>query len=433
MSTASKVVSNSVWIVWCRVIKVVLSALVSIFTARLLGASDFGLLNYSAAIISFVSPFVLLGFNSILVKEFISEKNEGEILGTAIISSVFASFLGMGLCAIIAYIISPNDNVAIRVTTIYSITLVFHATELIQYWFQAKYRAKIVALIGVVAYAVVSVYKVILLLLGVKIYWFALSNAFDYLLISIFLMYIYIKEGNSRLKFSWGSLRRLMSTGYLYAVSSFMINMYTQVDKIMIKSILGNIQNGLYSVAVACSGMFVFIFVAIIDAMRPFILEGQKINSVVFEQRLKMLYSIIIYLGLLLGILVTLGARVMIYLLYGENYLGSIAILRVLIWSTVLSCIGGAKDIWILAECKQKYLLLLNTLGVISNIALNFILIHKIGIIGAAIATIITQFLSNIFFCIFFKDLRLNVKLIFESLNPSLIIKNISKFRKIGK
>lgn len=432
MSTVKKVVNNSAWFILCRVIKVVLGAVVSIFSARLLGAGDFGVINYSAALTSFIMPFVLLGFNSILVKEFMDdESRDGTTLGTAIISSLCAAMIGMGACVGIAYLISPDDKTAIGVTAMYSITLIFHATELIQYWFQAKYRAKTVALVGVLAYTVVSVYKILLLVFKVGVYWFALSNALDFLLISAVLMYIYKKERNPRLTFSWSTQRRLLRLGYSYAISSFMINVFTQVDKLMIKSMLGNEQNGLYSVAVACSGMFVFLFVAVIDAMRPYILEGKKTDDTVFENRFTMLYSIVIYLGALLGTAVTLGADIMIYILYGTGYTGAGAALQILIWSTVLSCIGGVKDIWFLAESKQKYLLFLNTAGVISNVTLNFILLPRIGILGAAIATVSTQFLSNILLCIFFKELRRNVILLIKSLNPLLLLRCIGKWKEI--
>jgi len=261
MSTIKQVITNSAWIIFCRCMKVILAAVVSIYTARMLGTADFGLINYASSVISFISPFVLLGYNSILVKELlVAHCKEGTILGTAIISSAICSCIGMGVAAGISYLFSPSDMVGLRVSVIYSVTLLFHSTELIQYWFQAKYRSKTVALVGLISYAVVSLYKIILLANRAGIYWFALSNAVDYLLISSTLLYIYVKEDNPKLKFSWSTFKKLLNRGYSYAVSAFMVNVFTQVDKLMIKSIIGNSQNGLYSVAVACAGMFVFVF-----------------------------------------------------------------------------------------------------------------------------------------------------------------------------
>ncbi len=422
MSTVKKVINNSVWIILCRILKVLLGAVVSILTARLFGSEDFGLLNYASALISFISPLVLLGFNSTLVKEFLSENDEGTTLGTAIIASMCCSLIGMAISVGISFAISPNDRTAILVTAVYSITLFFHATELIQYWFQAKYRSRDVGLVGLVTYLVVTGYKILLLVLRVGIYWFALSNALDYLLVSAILLFIYIKEKRPALKFSLVYLKRMLKSGIYYAVSAFMVNVFTHVDSIMIKSMLGNSDNGIYSVAIICAGMFTFFFAAIIEAVRPYILEGKNQGDDVFEHRIKQLYTILIYLGIICGVLVFLGARLMIGILYGEEYSQSADVLKILIWSTVLSCIGGAKDIWILAEQKQRYLLYLNTAGVLCNIIVNMLLIPLIGIKGAAIATVTTQFMSNICLCFFIKDLRRNAFLLVQSLDSRSVI-----------
>lgn len=428
-----RVFGNVVWIIACRVIKILLATLVSIMTARMLGPSNYGLINYAASVTAFISPFVLLGFNSILVQEILdsnSAEDEGSIVGTAILSSFVCSFFGVGCSVAVAYFIASDDSTAIGVTLVYSISLIFQAIELIQYWFQAKYRSKTVAWVSVIAYIIVSIYKICLLAFRVSIYWFAFSNAFDYFIIAGILICIYMKEGNSRLRFSRNTFMHLIKVGGYYAISSFMIIVFTHVDKLMIKSILGNVQNGFYSVAVACSGMFTFVFAAIIEAMRPYVLDGKKQSITVFEERLKSLYSILVYLGVICSIVVCISAELIISIVYGNEYLSSAIVLQILIWHTILSCIGGAKDIWILAEQKQKYLLLLNTLGVVLNIIINMILIPKIGIVGAAVATLVTQFFSNILLCIFIKDLRRNMCILAQALNPMVVFKSIKLFFK---
>lgn len=421
----NKVFNNAAWIIACRIIKVLLATLVSVFTARMLGPDNYGILNFASSVTSFISPFVLLGFNSILVNELLSHNNiddEGTITGTAIISSIICALFGIILSAVIAYMIDPSDKIAIGVTIVYSTSLIFHSLELIQYWFQAKYRSNAVALVGVVAYVVVSIYKILLLVLSVSIYWFAFSNALDYLIISGVLLYLYYKENNPKLRYSRNVFRHLISIGKYYMISSLMVTIFTKVDKLMIKSLLGNQENGLYAVAVTCSGMFTFVFAAVIEAMRPYILEAKNESNVIFEKRLGALYSILIYSGIACSTVVTLFADIIIKVVYGSAYSGASSSLKILIWYTSLSCIGGAKDIWILAERKQRYLMLLNTAGVITNVLLNIVLIPIYGINGAAIATLITQFFSNIFICLFIKDLRHNIWILWKSLNPSVLL-----------
>ena len=159
--------------------------------------------------------------------------------------------------------------------------------------------------------------------------------------------------------------------------------------------------------------------------MRPYILEGKQKNDALFEERLKSLYTILIWSALISSLVFCVFSDLIVGLLYGGAYVGTSAALKVVIWYTGLSCIGGAKDIWILAEGKQRYLLWLNTSGAVLNIVLNYFMIQKIGIVGAAISTLITQFFSNIFMCVVFKELRHNMHLLFEAINPSGMVRAI--------
>ena len=423
-----KVVNNVVWIIGCRIIKVLLATFVSIFTARMLGPDDYGIINYASSMTNIISPFVLLGFNSILVHELINRYNntdEGTILGTAIFSSLVCSLGGIILSTLMVYLIAPSDKVAIAVTAVYSTTLVFQSLELIQYWFQAKYRSNVVALVGVIAYVVISVYKTLLLYWDVSIYWFAFSHAFDYFIISAVLFYLYRKDNNPKLKFSKNTFKHLVDIGKYYMISSFMVTMFTQIDKLMIKSMLGNQANGLDAVAVTCSGMFIFVFSAIIEAMRPYVLEGKNTNEEVFEQRIGLLYSILIYLAIGFSFIVSIVSDVLIKVLYGSEYAVSSDILKVLIWYIPFTCIGGVKDIWILSEGKQKYLLPINTSGAIVNAVLNLLFISKYGLVGVAVATVVSQIFSNVLICAFICDLRRNISILWKSLNPTVLISGV--------
>ena len=57
----------------------------------------------------------------------------------------------------------------------------------------------------------------------------------------------------------------------------------------------------------------------------------------------------------------------------------------------------------VIANNKQNNALISTSIGAISNIILNFFMIPRFGIIGAAIATIISQIMSGLFVPIFYK------------------------------
>ena len=72
----NKVVKNASWIIGCRIVQSVFALIVSMLTARYLGPSNFGLINYAASIVAFFLPIAQLGINNILVHEFVNNPEE---------------------------------------------------------------------------------------------------------------------------------------------------------------------------------------------------------------------------------------------------------------------------------------------------------------------------------------------------------------------
>lgn len=93
----NRVVKNASWIIGIQIVKSLLGLVISMLTARFLGPSNFGLINYAASIVAFVTPIMYLGLNGVLVQEIVNTpEKEGEILGT----SVTMTFLSSLLCVI---------------------------------------------------------------------------------------------------------------------------------------------------------------------------------------------------------------------------------------------------------------------------------------------------------------------------------------------
>ena len=116
----NKVVKNASWIIGCRIAQAILALLIGMITARYLGPSNYGLLNYASSVVSFVVPLAQLGLKNILVEEIVSyPEHEGKTLGTSLVISVVAamfcsvgciSFVSVGcLCVVQCFIDFSND------------------------------------------------------------------------------------------------------------------------------------------------------------------------------------------------------------------------------------------------------------------------------------------------------------------------------------
>lgn len=426
----NKVVKNASWIIGCKILQSVFALIVSMLTARYLGPSNFGLINYAASIAAFFLPIAQLGINNVLVQEFVNTpEEEGKILGT----SLFSTFLSSLACivGIVSFVSIANSNepITILVCALYSIMIIFQVLELTQYWFQAKYLSKYTSIVALFAYIVISAYKIFLLVTNKDIYWFAISNALDYMLIAVAMLIIYKKLGGRKLSISFDVFKRLFSKSKHYIVTGLMITVFAQTDKIMLKLMVGDEETGFYSAAFYCAGITAFVFAAIIDSMRPLIFENFKKSLEKFEHSVVTLFSIIIGLSLLQSIVMSVFSGLIIYILYGADYMVAAPILALVVWYTPFSYIGSVRNIWVLAENKQKYLWILNLSGAVMNVILNFIFIPIWGGAGAALASLITQFFTNVIMVIMIKPLRHGAYLMLKSLNFA----NLARTLKLKK
>lgn len=419
----NRVYKNAAWIIGCKIVQSLLNLVIGLLTARYLGPSNYGIINYVASIVAFAMPIMQLGLKNTLVKEFVqSPEREGEILGTALMINIVSSFFCILGCVSFVMIADAGDMETVLVCALYSLTLLFQATEMTQYWFQSKLLSKYPSIATLCAYLVVAIYKLYLLITQKSVAWFALSNVLDYFLISVILMMIYRKLGGQTLRVHWKLGWQMLSRSKYYIIPSLMVMIFQHTDRIMIKMMVGETETGMYSAAIACIGISGFVFSAILDTARPIILETKGKNQVLYETRVTQLYSVISYLSLAQSVGMTVIAKPLVRLLYGSEYAGSAEILAVAVWYITFGYYGTVRNIWILAEEKQKYLTRINIAGAIANVVLNACLIPFLGAIGAAIASLTTQFFTNVFIGFILKPIRRNNDLMVKSWNPKVII-----------
>ena len=420
----NKTVINAGWIIACRIVQAVLALLVTMVSARYLGPANYGLVNYAASIVNFLKPVMQLGLNAILVKELIDRPDEeGVTLGTALIMN-FVSAVVCIICAVsFVSLANPGEKETWIVCGLYSISLIFLALEMIQYWFQAHLLSKYASLTILLAYIVVSAYKLWLLMAGKSIYWFSVSNSLDYMLIAAALLIIYHRLGGQPLAFSFARGKKMLKKSGHYILSGLMVMVFAQTDRIMLKLMMGNEVTGYYSAAVACTTMSNFVFVAIIDSARPTILRSLQKGKGEFEKNYTLLNSVVIYLALLQSVIITLLAGWLIRLFYGSGYAASVPILRLAVWYTTFSYIGAVRDVWILAENQQQMLWKVNLSGAVLNVALNALLIPRYHAMGAAAASLATQIFTNVIIGFVVKPLRENNVLLLKSLNPCPLLR----------
>ena len=142
------------------------------------------------------------------------------------------------------------------------------------------------------------------------------------------------------------------------------------------------------------------------------------------------LYGIIILLALAQSLVFTVLGRWIITLLYGSAFAGAVPVFRVLNWYFVFSCMGTVRNVWILAEGLEKYLLPVNFWGAVVNVILNWLLIPRFGAVGAAGASLLTQFANNFVMGFVIGPLRRNNLLMLRGISPRFVRRELESLLK---
>lgn len=413
----NKEIRNASWIIGEQILQVFVSLIVGVLTARYLGPSNYGALNYTASFVTFCTSLATLGMEGVVIKKIIaSPEDEGTYMGSCMFFRFVSAILSTCLITITVFFLNPGEPIKVILVLLQSLQLIFQAVYILDSWFQRYLKSKYISIGKMLACIIVALYKVYLLVTAKSIIWFAFSNSLTYIIVAISLYIFYRKENAPKMKVSIPLGKEVLSESYHFILSGLMTAIYSQMDKIMIGKMLTDMDVGLYTTATAICSMWIFIPTAIINSFRPTIMViKQSGNQAFYKKRLEQLYSLIIWLCIFVSIVVCIFGALIIRILYGESYMGAIETLRISIWSETFAMIGTARGIWILCENKNKYVKYYLVIGAIVNVILNALLIPVYGINGAAFATLITQIVTSIIAPLFYKETKEHTKIVLES------------------
>lgn len=426
----NKVVRNAKWIVICKIAQSLVQMIVGMLSARYLGPSNYGLISYASSIVAFAVPIMQLGLKETLVQEYVANPSQsGKIMGTALVMNIVAGIACVVGVTAFSMAANPEEPTTICVCVLYSLSLLFQSVELLQYWFQANLLSKYSSLAMLAAHIVVSVYKVILLAGKKNVYWFALSHSVEYCAVGFILLVAYKRLSISRIAFSSTIGQEILSRSKHYIMANLMVILFQNVSQVLLKLFSGSSENGFYATAVTCISITAFIFMAIIDSMRPVILESRKQSVKKFENNVSRLYSMVIYLTLAQSVCYTVLAKPIVYFLYGQDFQAAVPVLRIMVWQLAFSYMGTIRNIWILGEEKYDILWRINSVGVLVNVIMNLLFIPKWNACGAALASVLTQIFTNFVMGFYMKPIRRNNELLMKGLDPRCALALLSELK----
>ncbi len=403
---------NTLWIMMDKVLHMILSLVITSVTARYLGKANYGILSYGLAYVNIFTICCKLGIDAVIVNEMIKHREDtGRILGTTCVLRFVSGMLSVVLTAIFVIVLKPGNMVVFVVTCIQALAVMFAAFDTIDFYFQAELQSKFTSIAKSISYLFVCGLRVILILVGADVVWFAWAGVLDTFVVAVLLLIFYEKnrEKKHKLTFSLPQARGLLSVSRPFILSNLLVVIYTQMDRLMIGSLSTNadVENGLYAAGMNIAMYWMFIPNAFIDSGRPIIMTNKtEHRESDYRRTYGKLLAGVIWISIMAGIGFSLCSKLCIFILYGRDFYGAIPILILLVWSKLFSLIGTARGIWLVCEDYSQYVKYLIGGGAVVNLVLNFILIPKTGAMGAAVATLITELVGAVLLPLCMKKMR---------------------------
>lgn len=413
--------ANTGWMFFGKLFTLLISFSVGIYIARYLGPSNYGVLTY---VISFVGLFSFLasfGIDSIVSREIIKNHDlKDEILGTAFYIKIVGSFLAIISVFVVSFF--TTEEVFLRsIIWLFALNFIPQAFNIIEIYFQSQVLSKKVVTAQVVASVISTLLKIGCVLSGKGIFWLLVIYIIETFVYAIILMFSFEKFGNyfSKWKLNTNIIKSLLKDSWPLMFASVAIGVYMKIDQVMIKNMLGNEQAGIYAVAVKISEVWYFIPVIICTSLFPAIVNAMITDIELFKSRMKKLYFLMFWLSFFAALFITILAHPIIKILFGVPYLEAVNVLQIYVWAGVSVSLGVAVSQYLLSNNFTKISFYNTSLGAIVNVILNIILIPRLGINGAAIATLVSYTIST-FGVLMFKKTRDH---------GLLIVKSITNFR----
>jgi O-antigen/teichoic acid export membrane protein len=407
------VLANTAYLGAARIVQLFVSFTIGVSVARYLGPADAGALAYAVSFVALLSSAAALGLDTIVVRD-LAANDPGSAASERVLSSAFvlrllASPATFMIIVAASMLVNHDDRMRLLIVVIAS-GVIFQPLSIVDLYFQSRVQSKYVVCAQLAALAVVSAARVFLVHFKAPLVAFAVVTVLETVLLMCGLAYIYRKHRGYLPKLSadkqvaW----RLLIEAWPLAVTGVLTSIYINVDRVLIKHLLGNASAGKYAVVVSISTALYFVPTAFGQSLFPSLVEARR-DTVLYHQRLQRAFDTLLWAAIALALPVTLLAEPLMRLLYGAPYAGSGAALAILIWSAVVTFLGLVTSYWLVAESMQRIYPVRILASLCTCVALNLLLVPRWGIRGAAVATVVAQLVSSTIVYAFRSDTRIMV------------------------
>lgn len=370
--------------------KIVPFIMLPIVTRLMPNAFYFGLNDISTVVVSFGQAFAIMGMYDALFRMFFeknSQEYKKELCSTALTFTMFTSaiiFVVMILFRKPLSVLFFSNRKYANLLCLSAISILIGATNSIVSAPTRMQNKRKIFLITNFLSPIIS-YSISIPLLLKGYYIVALPLASILAALSVEIIFMILNRDWFNFKLNKRYLKEMLIIA-LPLVPNFLVYwIFNSSDRLMISKLIGTEWNGIYAVGAKIGQISQLIYTAFAGGWQFFAFSTMK-----DEDQVKMTSNIFEYLGVITfssGMVMAAISKIVFKLLFSEEYLVGYIVMPYLFVAPLLLMLYQVVVNQFLVIKKTWPSVIILSIGAITNVVINAILIPKIGIEGAALGT----------------------------------------------
>lgn len=403
-----------------------------IILARVLGPDGRGIVSSLLVYPTIIVSFLTLGVNQAIVYHIGTKKySDSDVISVALLFLLILSIIGTFLSIrIFSYVKNPNYNQ----TLVLLVSLTIPALLILNYFGGILIGKQEIGKYNQLTSMLPSITFVLNVLFVVFGKFYIIGAVLATLLAQIGLATYALKsikkEYSLKIRYLPDLMKKMISLGFVYSLSLFILNLNYRIDIIILGHLSNATEIGQYTIGVNIAELLWQLPASFGTVIFSYSANSRDSNE--FSHSLAKVIRIIFPVVLIGSLVAYFSSDYLIPLLYGNEYIPSIKMLKILLPGIVMMSFFNMINMDLSGKGKPYITILFFFPALLINIILNIRLIPNYGGCGAAFASTISYSIASA--CLLYYYIKMThldpSELICKKSDLQFILQKISKFKK---
>jgi O-antigen/teichoic acid export membrane protein len=392
MDSITSIAKNTIVLLISRIILIMLGFFYTLYTARYLGTEGYGVLSFALALGGIFNVVSDLGLSTMATREISRDRQLANkyFMNASILKAVLIILASAAIVIFVNAARYPEKTiVVVYLITIYYI--LFSFVTLFYSIFQSYERMEYMSLgaiinsIMMLAGAFAAIYFKLDIVSFSSIYCISIALVLIYCLVICFKKFFIFRPD-----FSLDFCKKALAEAWPVGVVAICSIVSFRIGTVILSIVKGDSAVGIYGAAYTLSDTTTIVPTILAAAIFPTISKYHTTSRELFNTVAEKSVKYVFYLALPMAMVITIWAGPIIQAIYGDNFSGSIDVLRIIIWSAAVAYASMMLGTIMITANLQMISMKINIGTMILNIALNLLLIPIYGVLGTSLVSFMT-------------------------------------------